>query len=170
MATVTRDQIKQAGLDLPEMGRVLNPTISRGITTTLFQEVVRRGHNRINQGAPILDSLIVNRGKNTAYTFRNLLKDNDPAARWRLGDDVDIEDVKAVWDDLRAGKALPNAIKGSSVNGNPTSNGNGTPAPAPASGAAPSGVDALVPPVTPNIHQSAYRVFEKLRTKAIAPP
>ena len=150
---------------------MLNPTISRGLTTTFFQEVVRRGHARINPGAPIMDTLVVNRGKNTAYTFRNLLKDADPAARWRLGDDVDLEDVKAVWDDLRAGKQLPNAIKGSSVNGNPTANGNGnTGTPAPASGTSPSGVDALVPPVTPNVHQSAYRVFEKLRTRAIEPP
>lgn len=157
------------------MGRVINPNANRGLATQFFQEVVRRGHARIKPGTPIADSLIFNRGKNTAYEFANLLKSTDPNFRWRLGVDVDLEDIKAVWDDHRAGKTLPPAIKGTTLvanggnTGNAANGNNGQPN----SGSTPSTSTTpaeAVPPVTPNIHQAAYRVFEKLRTKAITPP
>jgi hypothetical protein len=165
MSSYNRDEITKSGLPVTDMARILHPTANRGFKARFFLKVVERALAK--RGIAATKDHVANKAKNAADSF-NLFQ-GGRADTLRLTEDVELQDVQEAWDAFQRGEIN----LGSSGSGSGAANGNGAPGngqPANTAPATPGGQVEDVQPVTPNVYQSAYRTFEKVRTDQVETP
>jgi len=160
---MTRADVQNAKVPVEEMYKRLDPKTNRGHKARFFNHVVRFGLARA--GKVLTDEKIDNLASNLAFNFTRFAENKDDS--FRLGTDVEIQDVLTAWAALLNGTL---SLAG-------TSNGNGKKSETTSTSTTPTGTEArraeeaaAVPPVSQNVFASSLKVFDAVRKNEVAPP